>query len=157
MRKKAIVIAPALALVFGYVAITSATGEMSSKAAGTSGIKDLLGGAVMNPQAEVLGVITDFVKESDGRITFVTLNFGTYEDYGEGGRMVAVPFDALSCAGHNCTIHSDYQKLASSPVFYSKDELTERKLEEDVYRYFGVQPYWEEKIDPEIEKVPEYY
>ena len=80
-------------------------GEMMSRSAGTSDINNLLGASVKNPQGEFLGIITDFVKEPDGRVTFAILNFGKYEDYGEGGRMVAVPFGTLFCAAHDCTHH----------------------------------------------------
>jgi hypothetical protein len=132
-------------------------GEMMSRSAGTSDINNLLGASVKNPQGEFLGIITDFVKEPDGRVTFAILNFGKYEDYGEGGRMVAVPFGTLFCAAHDCTLDSSYDKMASAPVFISKDELTERKLAEDVYRYFGVQPYWTEEESPKHETAPEYY
>ncbi len=99
-------------------------------------------------------MITDFVKESDGRITFAILNFGNYEDYGEEGRNVAVPFSALSCASNECTLDSTYEKLSPSPVFLSKEELTERKLAEETYRYFGVTPPWTEgeSSTPEIDR-----
>ena len=71
--------------------------------------------------------------------------------------MLAVPFGTLSCAGQDCTLDSSYEKLASSPVFISKDELTERKLADDIYRYFGVQPYWTEEVPSKHEMAPEYY
>jgi len=72
-------------------------GEMASTSTRTSGT-DLIGAVVENPRGEILGVINDFVEEPDGRITFAIINFGRYEDYGEGGRMVAVPWGTLSCA-----------------------------------------------------------
>jgi hypothetical protein len=115
---------------------------MMSRSAEASDTNDLLGAAVKDPQGGFLGIVTDFVKEPDGRVTFAILNFAKYEDYGDGGRMAAVPYGMLSCAGQNCTLDSSYEKLASAPVFISKDELTEWKLSEDTYRYFGQRPYW---------------
>lgn len=134
----------ALALIFGNAVANSMADGMMSRSAEASDTNDLLGAAVKDPQGGFLGIVTDFVKEPDGRVTFAILNFGKYEDYGEGGRMVAVPFDTLSCAGQDCRLDSSYENLTSAPVFISKDELTEWKLAEDIYRYFGVQPYWTE-------------
>jgi hypothetical protein len=157
MRRTVLAIALAFALIFGYAVARSMADEMTQKSVGTSDINNLLGASVKNSQGELLGIITDFVKEPDGRGSFAILNFGKYEDYGEGGRMVAVPFGTLSCAGHDCALNSSYENLASSPVFLSKDELTERKLAEDIYRYFGVQPYWTEEESSKHEAAPEYY
>ncbi len=156
MRRMILAIALALALILGYTVASSAHG-MRSMSLGTTSEINLLGAAVKNPQGEVLGIINDFVKEPDGRITFAIINFGKYEDYGEGGRMVAVPFGALSCAGQDCTLDASYEKLVSSPVFISKDELTERRLAEEVYRFFGVQPYWTEEGSSEQEMPSWYY
>ncbi|RPJ09614.1 MAG: hypothetical protein EHM36_04160, partial [Deltaproteobacteria bacterium] len=97
MRRIALATGLVLALIFGYAAVSSMAGEMTSESAGTSEVKDLIGAGVKNPQGESLGMIIDFVKEPDGRITFAILSFGKYEDYGDGGRMGAVPFGTLSC------------------------------------------------------------
>ena len=69
--------------------------------------------------------------------------------------MVAVPLGTLSCAGQDCTLDSNYERLASAPIFLSKGELTGRKVAEDVYRDFGVQPYWTGEGSPRREMAPE--
>jgi hypothetical protein len=35
--------------------------------------------------------------------------------------------------------------LYSAPAFVSEDDLAEPKLAGEIYRYFGVQPYWTEE------------
>ncbi len=151
MRRTLLAITLASAFIFGYVVDSMAEGMMA-KSAGTSDVKNLIGASVKNPQGEFLGIISDFVKEPDGSVTFAILNFGNYEDYGERGRDVAVPFGALSCAGNECTLNSTYEKLASAPVFLSKKELTERNVAENLYRYFGMTPPWtEEESTPMID------
>jgi len=156
MRNITLGIALVFAFMVGFAAVSSTAHEMMSSA-GTSDTKDLVGASVENPQGEFLGIITDFVEEPGGRVTFAILNFGRDEDYGDGGRMVAVPFDSLSCAGQDCTLDSTYENLVSSPVFMSKDELTERRLAEDIYRYFGVQPFWTEQEPSKPETAPDNY
>ncbi len=145
MRRTVLAITLALAFIFGYAVVGSMAEEMMSKSAGTSDTSNLIGASVKNPQGEFLGIINDFVKEPDGRVTFAILIFGKDEDYEGWGRYVAVPFAKLSCAGQECTLDSTYEKLASEPVFLSKDELTERNVAANLYRYFGVTPPWTEE------------
>ncbi len=143
-------------LILGYAAVKSNANEMTGESWGITQEADKpLGAAVKNEGGEFLGVITDFVSDSDGRISFAILLFGKDDDYGEGGRQVAVPFSALSCAGQECLLDSGYAQLASSPVFISKDELADRQMAENIYRYFGVQPYWTEKETTEHEMAPD--
>jgi hypothetical protein len=151
----------ALALVFAYPAAQSVAeetvgngwdqtyGEISEESIlvgsswdQTSGGNSLVGAAVKSPEGEFLGIVNDLVTDSDGRVSFAIVNFGNYQDYGDGGRFVAVPFGALSCYGPDCFLNSSYEQLASSPVFLSKDELNDWQMAGDVYRYFGQQPYW---------------
>jgi hypothetical protein len=48
--------------------------------------------------------------------------------------------------------------LDSAPSFVWKEDLApEKKLAEDVYRYFGLQPYWTEEEATEHEFEAEYY
>jgi hypothetical protein len=45
--------------------------------------------------------------------------------------------------------YNNYKKrevLEAALIFITEDDLAERKLAEDIYRYFGVQPYWIEDI-----------
>lgn len=156
MRKIILVSMLVLALILGYTVVKSGADEMIGENWGiTHETEKPLGAVVNNQDGELLGVITDFVSDPDGRISFAILLFGNDEDYGEGGRQVAVPFGALSCAGQDCVLHSSYEQLASSPVFISKDELVNRELAENIYRYFGLQPYWTEEETTHHEMAPD--
>ena len=64
---------------------------------------------------------------------------------GMGGRMVAVPFNELSKgSGKAFTLHTTKEKLMNAPTF-AWTEMTDLRYAQDIYRYYGVQPYWGEK------------
>jgi hypothetical protein len=59
--------------------------------------------------------------------------------------MVAVPFSELSKGGENLmTLRISKETLLDSPTFAESD-MTNLRYADSVYRYYGVQPYWEEK------------
>jgi hypothetical protein len=58
---------------------------------------------------------------------------------------VAVPFSALSCEGQKCILNASRETFDSAPTFVLEGDLAEQKLAEDIYRYFGLQPYWIEE------------
>jgi sporulation protein YlmC with PRC-barrel domain len=150
MRRIMVTIALVLALIFGY-AVAKSMAESCE-------IKDLVGTSVKNPQGEDLGVIIDFVKDSNDRAVFAILVYGDHEAYGDFGRQVAIPFGALSCMEQSCILNASKDRLDSAPTFVWKDDLApEKKLAEDVYRHFGMQPYWTEEEATKHEFEAEYY
>jgi hypothetical protein len=102
----------------------------------------LLGAKIENPQGDVLGAIADILPGPEGRIAFAILSYWIDDDT---QRRVAIPFDALSCEEQICVLHKSRDTFDSAPGFVSEDDLAEPKLAEDIYRYFGVQPYWTEE------------
>ncbi len=60
---------------------------------------------------------------------------------GRDGASVAVPFDKLTENGNFFTLDASAARLASAPDFVAPD-LTSEPRTNDIYRYFGVQPYW---------------
>jgi len=136
MRRIMIATALVLVLVFGYAVAKSMAHEMMSKSGETS---ELPGTMVKNHQGEDLGTIVDIVTGPEGRVAFVVLSYWVSDDT---QKRVAVPFGALSCEEQNCVLNANKDTLDSAPAFVSEDYLAERKLAEDIYRYFGVQPYW---------------
>jgi hypothetical protein len=112
---------------------------MMSKSGETS---ELLGATVKNPQGEDLGTITQIVTGPEGRIAFAVLTFWISDDT---QKRIAVPSRALSCEEQNCILNASKDTLDSAPTFVSEDDLVERKLAEDIYKYFGVPPYWTEE------------
>jgi sporulation protein YlmC with PRC-barrel domain len=156
MRKIMVTIALVLALVFGYAVARSMAG-MTAKSGETCEMKNLVGAPVKNLQGEDLGVIIDFVEDSNDRAVFAILVYGDDETYGDFGRQVAIPFSALSCMGQNCILNASRDRLDSAPAFVWKDDLApEKQLAEDIYRHFGMQPYWTEEEATPYEMVPEY-
>ncbi len=153
---KKIILATVLvfALIFGYAVAKSMADEMMAKSGSASDVTELLGNAVKSPEGEFLGAIIDFVSEPQERISFAILLFGNNEDYPDGGRRVAVPVGALSCTGEDCILHSTYAQLESSPVFISKDDLVNRQMAENIYRYYGLQPPWTEEETMQHEMTP---
>jgi sporulation protein YlmC with PRC-barrel domain len=142
MRKIMLVTMVILTLIFGYTVTKSVAHEIMGKSGETSEVSNLLGTTVKNSEGEDLGTITDVVTGPEGRIAFAVLSYWVSSDT---QMRVAVPFDALSCEEQNCVLNASKETFDSAPTFVSDDDLAERKLAEDIYRYFGVQPYWTEE------------
>ena len=142
MRKTMIVTALVLTLIFGYAVAKSMAHEMMSKSGERAEVSKLLGTLIKNPQGEDLGTITDVVTGPEGRVAFAVLSYWISDDT---QKRIAVPIGALSCEEQNCVLNASKDTLDSAPTFVSEDDLVERKLAEDIYRYFGLQPYWTEK------------
>ena len=128
-----------LVLILGYAVAKSAAHEMVSNAGQTS---ELLGMTVKNPQGEGLGTIAHIAAGPEGRVAFAVLSYWVSDDT---QKRVAVPFGALSCEERNCVLNASKKTLDSAPTFISQDELAEPNMAEDIYRYFGVPPYWTEE------------
>lgn len=138
MRRIMMAMALVLSLIFGFPLTKSIPQEMMSKSGETS---DLLGAMVKNPNGEDLGAITDVVIGPEGRIAFAILSYWISDDT---QKRVAVPFGALSCEEQNCVLNANKDVLGSAPTLFSEYDLAESKVADDIYRYFGVQPYWTE-------------
>jgi len=101
-----------------------------------------IGSPVQTSNGEEVARVNDFVIDfSSHRVVYSVLS-----DVGGGeGRMVAVPFGGLSKSGQNTfTLHTTKEKLVDSPSFRMAD-MSDHRYAENVYSYYGVQPYWEEK------------
>ncbi len=64
---------------------------------------------------------------------------------GIGGKLVAVPYSALSfdTVGKHLVLNASKEKLDSASAF-KRSDLADQKWAEDTYRFFGQQPYWTE-------------
>ncbi len=107
-------------------------------------VKQLLNFSVKNHQGEYLGRMQDFIVDSSGRIIFAVVSKPGF--LGIRGESVAVPYDALSFGtGKNeLVIDASREKFASAPNFDLKARTENGAWAAEVYRYFGVQPYWTE-------------
>jgi hypothetical protein len=130
------------AFILGFTMSKSTANAVMTRHS-NSEIKGLLSD-VRNPQGEYLGRTIDFVKDAKGQIIFAVL---LYSDHPSSMyaivREVAVPFGSLNCAKQICMLNASARKLDSAPAFTSKRNLvTEGKMAENIYRYFGLQPHW---------------
>jgi sporulation protein YlmC with PRC-barrel domain len=129
---------------------TSYPDIMSYRAAGPSILQSLfrgktapvlMGATVQSKDGKAEARIDDLVIDSkDGRVGFLVL------DRVPGrGSQVAVPFGELSRSGHAFVLDTTEERLAAAPSFNPYSDMNNRKWAENVYRFFGVQPYWTEE------------
>jgi uncharacterized protein YrrD len=100
-----------------------------------------MGAPVRTSKGEEVGWVNDFVIDfTKSQLVYLALS----DVGGTEGRMVAVPFKELSSeGGEMLTLHTSKEKLLDSPTLTSAD-MADRTYAEHIYRYYGVQPYWEE-------------
>ena len=142
MKKITLAIVLVSMLIFGYAVAKSMALGIMSKSGETPEVSQLLGKLVKNSQGEDLGTITNVVTGPEGGVAFVVLRYWISNDT---QKRVAVPFGGLSCKKQNCVLNTSKEALNSAPVFVFEEDLAEPKLAEEIYRYFGVQPYWTEE------------
>ncbi len=110
--------------------------------AGAYHFSTLRGVPVQTPKGEQVGRVNDLVIDlAKSQVVYLVLS-----DVGEKeGKMVVVPFNELSKeSGNVFTLHVTKDKVVNSPAFTSS-AVSNRGYAENVYRYYGVQPYWSEE------------
>ncbi len=108
-------------------------------------VSQFVGKEVRGINGETLGTIQDFVMDQNGRVQYALVSPSTMS-----GRLVAVPFDALTFSGPELgylSLNATPDQLANAPV-YSLNNLSNRAWNDSVYRYYGVQPYWYDQNPP---------
>jgi len=111
----------------------------------------LVGSDVKNLQGETLGEISDLVVDQGGHVAFAIVSHGGLGGFWIKGeytvppKKIAVPFQAFKFdpQGRHATLDITKERLASAPSF-DKGILNNRDSAAEVYRYFGLQPYWGE-------------
>jgi sporulation protein YlmC with PRC-barrel domain len=100
----------------------------------------LMGTRVETSQGEDVAWINDLVVDSEnGHIVYVVLS----DVAGMADKQVAVPFDGMLELRENVfALNTTKDRLLAAPAFNWED-ATDRKYAEDIYRYYGLQPYWE--------------
>ncbi len=146
MNKTIYLLAFVSLLAFGL----AASGTYAGNAMGQGGFtsfdsRDLIGAVVRNPEGEVVGLVNEVWVDTGGH-AFAVLNHGSDEYYGEGGGYTPVPLEALQItepmAGQvSAVLNSDEKRLEAAPAF-NPVANNGRQYEADVYRYYGIQPYW---------------
>ncbi len=110
----------------------SKKGEMSA----------LIGVTVEDSQGSYLGEIIDVAPGPKGRAAFAVLRYWISDDTQS---RVAVPLNIFSCEARNCIVQASRETLESAPPLFSEDGLAQPGTAENIFRYFGVQPYWTEE------------
>ncbi len=108
--------------------------------AGSKESSHLAGARVDTPKGEDVARINDLVVDSEnGHIVYLVLS----DVGGMENRMVAVPFDALAETHANVfVLNTTRDKLLAASDFKWQDAGS-RTYAEGIYRYYGLQPYWE--------------
>ncbi len=105
-------------------------------------LRPLLNYGVKNQQGQFLGRMEDFVIDAKGRVIFAIISKpGTL---GIRGEPVAVPFETLAFGSkkHEFVLDMSRDKFASAPHYDRNTDLENSARAAEIYRYFGVQPYW---------------
>jgi hypothetical protein len=106
----------------------------------------IIGSNVKNPQGQNLGNIHDLViHPQDSRVVYAVLSFGGILGLGE--KLFAVPLNALQRAADMDTFILDMnqERLQNAPQFnqHNWPLMTDPQWIASVYRFYGLQPYWE--------------
>jgi sporulation protein YlmC with PRC-barrel domain len=148
MKKIVSLIAVLAILAFGLPVATLYASESNSKGWDRSyQVSEIIGSWVMNHQGKYLGKVQDFVFDPDGHVVFAIIGYSRFNWRLIGENSVAVPFNALvydrNVKHPVVVVDISWEKFQSAPRF-AKTDLMDRQREEQVFRYFGQQPYWTE-------------
>jgi sporulation protein YlmC with PRC-barrel domain len=101
----------------------------------------LMGATVQSQDGTAVARIDDLVIDSkDGRVALLVLD----QVPGRADAQVAVPFADLSLSGNAFAFNFTEDRLADAPSFDEFADANNPQKAEDIYRYFGEQPYWTE-------------
>ncbi len=109
---------------------------MDQGAMGYYDVSQLMGKDVKGANGETMGSIRNFVISPNGHVFALVSSADT-------GKTVAVPFESFSSIGSDNTLSLNVARdqLANAPEF-SQASFADRSWRQNVYRFFGVQPYW---------------
>jgi hypothetical protein len=108
----------------------------------THDVSKMLGAGVTNRDGKEIAKVKDFVMDRHSRIAFAILS---YREESEMENLVAVPYSILFYNEANKEYFTDLTKerLASAPKIHDTGDLAGHQFASEVYRYFGIRPYWE--------------
>jgi sporulation protein YlmC with PRC-barrel domain len=128
---------------YGQVPYWEAEGQQSPSSLELFDSDRLMGAQIQLSSGEAAGEIHDFVVDSsDGRIAFVVVS-----DFPERPTtLIAVPFAELSSRENGFVLNVTNDQLALA-VGFDESELNNMRWAENEYRYFGLEPYWTERME----------
>jgi len=126
-------------LGIGVGAVYFGSGLMTSDWDRAYALSDIKGSQVKNMQGEDLGTLNDFVIDTDGHVGFAILS--------HADKLVAVPFDAITYdqSEKRLSLNMSKERIESAPAFDKSTDLSRSAWTDEIFRYYGVQPYWGEE------------
>jgi len=148
MKKILNAIAGLSILTFGLPVAKGYTSESNRKGWDRSyQVSEIIGLWVKNHQGRYLGRVRDLVFDPGGHVMFAIIGYTKFNWRLIGENSVVVPLNALvyerNAKHPMVVVDISFEKFQSAPKF-AKTELTDRRREAEVYRYFGRQPHWTE-------------
>ncbi len=154
-------------LTLGLAMNSNAAEPMVPAGGSASEVINLIGNQVQTLDGDVVGTITDFIFDTNGQAVFAILYQGDREDF-DVSRHVAIPFGLLSIteiepAHWSVIVNVDKEVLFAAPAYDRNTEMSWADWGQDVYRYYGQQPYWtteteeSEKSAPAAGELEDYY
>jgi hypothetical protein len=146
MRKLTLFFVAMILIAFTYMStMVLAEGMKDPVAKSHEEMSLWIGKMVKSAEGEDLGSVKDFCWDPEGRVSFAIVSHGGLLGFFE--TKVAVPYSALTYdkeAQHfTTTISKD--RFANAPAIKDEANLTDRSFADEIYRYFGQQPYWTEE------------
>lgn len=128
---------------YGQVPYWVAEGEQAPSSLELFESSRLMGASVQLSSGEAAGGIHDFlIDSSDGRIAFLVLS----DVPARPATFIAVPFAELSTRENGFVLNVTNEQLAYA-VGFDESELNNMRWAENVYRHFGLEPYWTERME----------
>ncbi len=110
---------------------------------------DMYGVPLKNAQGEFLGSISDIVLDKGDLRAFALINIGSRGEYGESGGLTPVPMVALKIlqmkSGRLNIVLNDTEANLEDAPYFDAAKIDNPQYEAEIYRYYGIRPYWTEK------------
>jgi sporulation protein YlmC with PRC-barrel domain len=100
----------------------------------------LMGANIQSKNGKAEARVDDLVIDSKGgRVAFLVV-----DRVSGRGEQIAVPFGEMSMSSNIFVLNTTGKRLATAPSFDQYSDMNNLKWAENVYRFFGQQPYWTE-------------
>ncbi|OII64967.1 PRC-barrel domain-containing protein [Streptomyces sp. CC53] len=103
--------------------------------------EDVRGRKVVDAEGDEMGKVDDLlIDEQEGKVRFLLVEHGGFLGLGE--KKTFVPVDAVVDVRDDVVaISRSRQQIADAPA-YDPELVDESRYSEDVFRHFGMAPYW---------------
>lgn len=146
MRKRMMILTAMILIAFTYMStMVLAEGMKDPVAKSHEEMGHWIGKMVKSAEGEDLGSVKDFCWDPEGRVSFAIVSHGGILGFFE--KEVAVPYSALTYdrEKQHFTTSISKDRFANAPAIEDEAKLNDRSFADEVYRYFGQQPYWTEE------------